>query len=240
LPSIGTVIGKIFGNKPPTKGDQATAITNLTKETEAGKAELTKYAQREQIVWRVVSASGRATTSVAAMQQISGNKLQLEPADMVNLNDQFSYVKSGVDSVVASKPNLSVFDSDAPMLTAIRNLITDGPTLVTNIGNALKYDPEKSKANPQLLVLLQKNLGLMEQIFKQVNDATVTELQMVADGIAAVSAPKQPAATDKQAIKSAADSVAGSAFLGNLKALDDPIGKQQRALEESIKPIPIT
>jgi hypothetical protein len=239
LPAIGTVIGKLFASKPPTK-DQAAAIKTLTAETEAGKAELAKYAKREQIVWRVVAASGRATTSVATMQEIAGNKLQLKDEELASLSDQYSYVKSGVESVVASKPDLSVFGADAPMLTAIRNLITDGPTLVTNIGNALKYNPDKTKANPQLLVLLQKNLGLMEQIFKQLNDATVTELEMVADGIAAASAPKPPAPTDKPAVKSAVDSVAASAFTGDLQGLDAPIEKQLRVLDESIKPIPMS
>jgi hypothetical protein len=117
-------------------------------------------------------------------------------------------------------------------------LTTDGPTLIGNIGNALKYNPDKE--NPQLLVLLQKNLGLMEQIFKQVNDATVTEIELVADGIAAVSAPKQPSPADKPAIKEASNAAAKSAFLGDVTVLDPSIQLERVVIEESIKPIPIT
>jgi len=236
LPGVEAVVSKIFTTKTPTK-DQKTAITTMTTDSNNAKAELAKYAAREQIVWKVVSATAHASNSVAVMQQIAGNKLQLSDAEVSQLNDEFGFVKGGVTSVVNSKPDLGVFGSDAPELTAIRNLISDGPTFVGNIENALKYSP--AKPNAELLVLLQKNLNLLGQVFKQLTDSTVTELEMVADGLAAASATKPPAPTDGPGIKKAGEDVSKVAF-GNVIALDVPILDQRRALEESVKPIPVS
>jgi hypothetical protein len=225
LPGVETLVSKIFASKQPTK-DQAAAIKTATTDSNNGKAQLKKYAVREEIIWRVVSASDEASSNAATMSQILGTKSQLSDSEVALLSDALGHVKGGVDNVVNSKPDLTALDGEE--LTRMTNLIQGGPTLVSNLEKALnKYSAKQP--DPTLVDLIRKNLDQLSTIFRQLNESTVTEIQMIAQGLAAASAPAPPAPTDKTGIKTATDKVAAEAF-GQLSFLDRPIEKYMGAV----------
>jgi hypothetical protein len=223
LPAIGTVVKTLFSptdKKAKPTPAQAAAINTLTKESEDAKKQLTSYAKREQIIWRIVTSSSQTSRGVSFMIAIASDKPDLTEEEIAELNAGLRFVKQGVNSVVASRPDLSLFGSDAVQLTAIQDLVMNAPPLVDNIAADLKYNP--AKKNPALIKLLHKHLQQLDQIFTELDKATAAEIQMIADGLSAVSAPTQPAPTDKNAIKAAAEKDTLSAF-GNVSALDSQI-----------------
>src|SRR5208337_4846907 len=66
LPAVGTVIGKLLGGKSPSS-DQKKAITTLETTSNDGKKQLATYAQREQVIWRLVSSSSLISRAASGM-----------------------------------------------------------------------------------------------------------------------------------------------------------------------------
>lgn len=235
LPAIGTVVGKLFSPtdkkaKPTTA--QTAAINSLTKESEDGKKQLASYAKREQVIWRIVTASSQTSRGVSVMISTASDKADLTEEEVTELNADLKFIKQGVDSIVASKPNLSLFGSDTLQLTAIQDLVSNAPPLVENITDDLKYNP--AKKNPTLIKLLHKHLQQLDAIFTELDKATAAEIQMIADGLSAVSAPTPPAPTDKNAIKAAVDKDSIKAF-GNVSALDFQISLSNKDFKEALQ-----
>lgn len=223
LPAIGTVVKNLFSptdKKTKPTPAQTAAINTMTKESEDAKKQLTGYAKREQIIWRIVTASSQTSRGVSVMIATASDKPELTEEEIADLNADLRFVKQGVNSVVASKPDLSLFGSDAVQLTAIQDLVMNAPPLVDNIAEDLKYNP--AKKNPALIKLLHKHLQQLDQIFTELDKATAAEIQMIADGLSAISAPAPPAPTDKNAIKAAAEKDTQSAF-GDVSALESQI-----------------
>jgi hypothetical protein len=235
LPAIGTVVKNLFSptdKKTKPTPAQTAAITSMTKESEDGKKQLAAYAKREQVIWRIVTAPSQTSRGVSIMIAIASDKPDLTEDEIAELNADLTFIKQGVDSVVASKPDLSLFGSDAVQLTAIQDLVMNAPPLVVNISNDLKYNP--TKKNAMLIKLLHQHLQQLDRIFTDLDKATAAEIQMIADGLSAVSAPTPPAPTDKNAIKLLADKNTKSAF-GNVSALDSQIRLSTHELDEALQ-----
>lgn len=236
LPSIPTILDKLKSDKKtkPT-AEQTAAINKIQSDSENSKTDLAAYAVREQIVWRIVSASGYATTSVAKMIQISGNKSALTPGDIHSLSGELGYVKQGVDVIVKSDPKTSAFGTDALQITAIDNLLNLGPPTISDIEGDLKYDPKKPE-DASMVGSLQTHLQTLNNLFLGLNQATATEIKMLAEGLAAVSAPKAPKSDAE--IKKASDDAAKKGFGGDsaaLTALDTQIAESTVALQRSVQ-----
>jgi hypothetical protein len=162
----------------------------------------------------------------------ASDKSDLTESEIADLSSDLKFVNAGVKSVVDSKPDLTLFGSDALQLSAISDLISNAPPLVENITDDLKYSP--TKKNPELVKLLHKHLQELDGIFRALDKATAAEIKMIADGLSAVSAPAQPAPTDKNAIQAAAEKDANSAF-GNLGALDFQISLANHDFKEALQ-----
>jgi hypothetical protein len=220
LPAIGTVVGKLFNptDKKPAKAtpEQSAAITAMQKDSDKGKAQLVTYAQREQIVWRIVSASGGSTTNIASMLQIVSNQTKLDTGNIVDLNTQLGIVKTGVDSIVESKPVTNVFDDDAQELIAIDKVLKCGSYITDIQKNLDKYE---KKADPSYVRAIQTDLVALQGVFTLLSDGTAVEIKLLADGLAAISAPTPPDPKNPKAVKDTSDAVASTAF-GKVAALD--------------------
>jgi hypothetical protein len=236
LPEIGTVLGKLFNSadkkaaKPTTA--QTTAINQLKKESEDGKKQLATYSKREQVIWRIVTASSQTSRGVSDMMAVASDKPDLTDSDLAELNADLRFVKQGINSIVASKPEISLFGTDTLQSSAIEELLQNAPPLADNIAEDLKYSP--SKKNPELLKLLHRHLQELDRIFRELDKATAAEIQMIADGLSAVSALPQPAPTDKNAIKLASEKDARAAF-GDVSALDFQIQLSNQDFREALQ-----
>jgi hypothetical protein len=230
LPTIGTVIGNLFKSKPKTTPEQDAAIKKMTQDSEEGKKKLLEYAKREQIVWRIVSASGLSTANVAAMKQITEFQTSLTKDQITDLNNRWPFVETGINAIVQSKPDTSVFDTSSLQVAAINRLLLNGVALDKSITAGLKYDPDKP--NLRLLQNLQTNLKTLDEIFQTLNDSTGAEIEMIADELSAVSTTPA-SASDPSAVKAAGKKVSQSAF-GNSQVLDQPIKESQAVLQNSL------
>jgi hypothetical protein len=236
LPSIATVVGKLFNptdKKAKPTPTQKTAIDSMTSESKTGKDQLAVYAQREQVIWRLVSSSSQVSRGVSVMTAVVSDKTTLTEAEVADLNRDLTFIKAGVDSIVKSAPSSKLFVPDTVQVTAIEGLLTNAPPAVASIGEDLKYnkDADTEKA---LVKNLHKDLDDLDKVFKKLDEATAAEIEMIAEGLSAVSAPTQPAPTDKNAIKAAADVSAKAAF-GNVSALDLQIGLANQDFKEALQ-----
>lgn len=231
LPTIGTVVGNLFNPKAKKSPAQDAAIKKMTQDSADGQKKLLEYAKRETIVWRIVSASGLATANVAAMRQITEFQTTLTKDQITDLNNRWPFVETGINAIVQSKPDVSVFDTNSLQVSAINRLLLNGVALDKSITSGLKYDPDKP--NPRLLQNLQTNLKTLDDIFQTLNDSTGAEIEMIANELSAVATTPSSAA-DPSAGKAAGKKVAQSAF-GNSEALDQPIQAMQTQLQTSLQ-----
>ncbi|HEY4739233.1 MAG TPA: hypothetical protein VIH76_01415 [Candidatus Acidoferrales bacterium] len=198
------------------------------KNDESGQAlkSVQDYAQREQISWRIVSASGLATQHMAAMQQIISATKAPDKDSMSDLNNHWTFVDDGIAAIVESKPKTQVFDSSSTMVIAINKLLLNGTSLRKNIKMQLKYDPDKPDA--RMLENLKENIKTLDEILEALNDSTGAEIEMIADELA-VLGTNPASASDGTATKAAGKKVSQSAF-EKPEALDKSVGDLRQQL----------
>ncbi len=214
IQAIPTILG-LFKKKQPAKPSD----TSLKP--------IQEYAQREQIAWRIVSASGLATQHIAAMRQVIDSAPTPDKGNMDDLNEHWTYVDVGITAIVQSKPKTSVFDTSSTMVIAINKLLLQGAGLHTNIKAELKYDP--SKPDPRLLAKLKANIESLAGILDELNDSTGAEIEMIGDELAVLGTA--PASAADGAATKAAGKKLGDAAFDDPSALDKPI----KDLREQLK-----
>jgi hypothetical protein len=211
IQAIPTLLGLLKKKTPDKKNDQS----------DKGLKAIQEFAQREQIAWRIVSASGLATQHISAMRQIIGSANTPTKDNMSDLNDNWTFVDDGIAAIVQSKPKTSVFDSNSSMLIALNKLLLNGTSLRKNIKEQLKYDPDKAATQARTLENLKKNVQQLDEILEALNDSNSAEIEMIADELA-VLGTSPTAASDGTATKAAAKKVSDSAF-ADPAALDKPV-----------------
>jgi hypothetical protein len=236
LPTIGTVVGKLFTSadkkKQPT-AEQNAAVTKMTADSEAAKKELATYAQREQVIWRLVSSSSQVSRGVSALIAATSDKATLTEAEVTQLGSISDFVKAGIDSIVKSGPKSSLFVPDSVQVTAIDDLLNKAPTLAANIEKDLKFS-SKPDVEAVLVKDLHTQLASLDNIFTELDKATAAEIQMIAVGLSAVSAPAPPKADDKKGVKEAADKTSEAAF-HDVNALDFRISLANDDFKEALQ-----
>lgn len=244
LPTIATVVSKLFGDKTPKNQD--TAIKQLGDDSTKGKATLAQYAQREQIVWKIVSAGSLSTNHLASMVGASANQTSLSEEQILALNKDWGFVTSGFSSIVDSKPDPKYFTSDTEEMRSINDLLLEGKAFNDAIGGLLKSYADKP--DQAKLQALQTDLQDFQKLFNAVLGSTATELEMIADEIAALSVtettptdPTKPSKTKtpKQAGAEAAQKAFAKPWILD-KAISDSRAQLDIAVQKPLKPAGIT
>jgi hypothetical protein len=208
LPTIETILGKLFGSKP--KQDQK--LNDLQNDSKTGGKNLEVYVKRAQILSTIVGASGEASTSIANMISDIAGKTQLTETDLNDMSkSEWPKVTAALDDISGSKPDLEAFEGDTTAVLAIKRIMDKG--LSGAIKAQLTYNP--SKPDPKLVTKLQNNLIALQTRFTDVGQVAGIELQFVADGLAQVSAATQLQGDKKADVSAKATNIKKSAFGGN-------------------------
>lgn len=238
LPTIATVVKTMLGVKPGKEQDAA--IKGLTDTSDKGKANLAQYAQREQIVWRIVSAGSLSATHLAGMVGTSANQATLSPDQTRALDKDWKFVTSGFTAIVDAKPDPKYFTSDTEEMRSINDLLLQGKAFNEDITTLLKS--YEDKPDPGKLRALQTDLQEFQALFNGVLGATATELELIGDEIAALSiTPTAPTdstkPTKKKTAKQAGEDAAKQAFGDpkGLAQLNDVIAESKSQLDIAIQ-----
>jgi hypothetical protein len=236
LPTIGSVIGNLFSptdKKKTATPAQKTAIDTMTAQSDAGKKELATYAQREQVIWRLVSSSSQVSRGVSALTAATKDKSVLTEPETTTLTSMADFINAGIESIVKAAPKSSLFVPDSVQVTAIDDLLDHAPAIAASIQKDLKFSA-KQDVETALVKDLHAQLAALDKIFAELDKATAAEIQMIAVGLAAVSEPNPPKADDKQGVKAAADKNAAAAF-GNVSILDHQIRLANQDFDEALQ-----
>ncbi len=234
LPGVETLVGKLFptaDKKAKKTEDQKATIAKMTTDSEDAKKQLATYAQREQVIWRLVASSGQVSRGVSALVSATTDKTTLTEAEATQLDSISDLVTAGIQTIVKSDPHSKLFEPDALQVSAIDDLLEKAPTLAASVSKDLKYSA-KPAVEAVLVKDLHTQLTRLDNIFAALDRATAAEIQMIADGLSAVSAPAPPKSDDKKGIKAASDAASSGAFT-NVLVLDNKLSN--RDLDEALE-----
>ena len=125
LPTIGTVLEGLFKPKTdasPTK-KQADASNQMKEASDKAMKEVGTYAQREQILSKMVAATVKATTSITTMDYLFSQGALSESQITLLRTQEWQAVKTALDAIAKAAPDSSVFGTDSFQISAINDIL---------------------------------------------------------------------------------------------------------------------
>jgi hypothetical protein len=230
LPGVEGVVAKIFKKDPG--GDTKKAINKAKDDSNVGKTQLSTYAQREQVIWRLVSSSSLVSRAVAGLTVATSTKTTLTAGEAASLATPARFIHDGVAGIVKSGPKSKLFEPDTTQMSAIDDLLNKAPTMTDAIQEDLKYDKDPSVEQARVTDL-HTQLAALDNIFSELDKATAAEIEMIADGLSTVSTPDTNP-KDATKVKEAADADSKNAFT-DVTLINAQIQKLNHEFDEALE-----
>lgn len=196
LPPIATIVKSLFApNTDATKTQKVDkAATQMESNATSALKNIGTYAQREQILSKVVAASGKASVSITTLDYLFSNQ-KLSDATITLLGTQeWQNVKIALNSIAQAAPDPTVFGNDSEQINAINDM-RDANDVIKQQLDLQFYQVNRST---EMVAAMRANISELAKRFNALRKAVSIELDLVAKNLAEV-ANSNKSATDKQA-----------------------------------------